>query len=380
MSDRRPLMETVWYGEGQGPRAMRLALAPFAAVYGGAVAARNALYGLGALPAGRAPAPAISVGSIRVGGSAKTPFVLWLARRLIAEGMKPCIVTRGYGGTARENAFVLRATDASTNTIVERAGDEAVLLALRSGCPVAVGASRLQACEVAYRKLAENFEPPDVFLLDDGFQHRALARDADIVMTDGSEPGLALLPAGPLREPLSALGRADAEVRVSMPHTGDGAEAGRRKPVPDFPKTVPVPDFRHATARLRATMLVSAVTDAGGYDPSWLDGRRVIAVAAIARPERFLADLERAGARVVAEVLRRDHHRYDERDGAAIDAAVAANAGAAVVTTEKDLVKLAHLRPRLAMLALRVEIEMDRPSDEVELVRMLIDRASRRRR
>src|SRR5205085_4794016 len=125
-------------------------------------------------------------------------------------------------------------------------------------------------------------------------------------------------------------------------------------------------------AVMRPSMLVSSVADVKGESPSWLSGRSVVAVAAIARPERFLADLERSGARIDQAILNRDHHRYEEPDGVEIDRAAAASPGSIVVTTEKDLVKLTHLRPRLRMLALRVEIEMQDRRDEQALTALLL--------
>lgn len=351
---RPPSVEDIWYGDSPAARALRAALAPASALFGAGVAARNALYASGLLRAGRAPARVVSVGGLRVGGAGKTPFVLWLARRLCEEGMRPCIVTRGYGGSGGENAFVLRATDASTNTIVDRAGDEAVLLAIRSGCPVAVGHDRLAACRTAWKKLIENGEPPDVFVLDDGFQHRALARDVDIVMTSGADASMRLLPAGPLREPVSALRRAAVAIALTTP---------------DAPAAASADGATHfIRAAMRPSMLVSSVADVSGHSPSWLSGRDVVAVAAIARPERFLDDLSRAGARIVKAIVRRDHHRYDESDGVEIDRAVTASPASVVVTTEKDLVKLTHLRPRLRMLALRIELEIESRRDENTLI------------
>src|SRR6185369_3246043 len=238
--------------------------------------------------------------------------------------------------------------------IVDRAGDEAVLLAIRSGCPVAVGHDRLAACQTAWKKLIENGEPPDVFVLDDGFQHRALARDVDIVMTSDADASMRLLPAGPLREPVSALGRAAVAIALAAPDARAAASATGAT--------------RVIRAAMRPSMLVSSVADVSGDAPSWLSGREIVAVAGIARPERFLDDLSRAGARVTAAIVRRDHHRYDEPDGAEIDRAVASSPGAVVVTTEKDLVKLTHLRPRLGMLALRVELELESRKDENTLI------------
>ncbi|MFN2375357.1 MAG: tetraacyldisaccharide 4'-kinase [Candidatus Binatia bacterium] len=325
--------EGLWYSGSAAARFARAALAPAAAAYGAVVSLRGFLYDRGLLQVSRAPAPVVSVGALRVGGAGKTPFVLWLATRLVARGLRPCIVTRGYGGRGDGAAPRLVTRDlAADPQVVNQAGDEACLLALRSGLPVAVGRDRLAACRLALRDAGSI----DLFLLDDGFQHRRLARDLDVVLVSGSESREALLPAGPLREGPGALRRAGIVVR-----TGAGG----------------LPSAAVLGARTKPEMLVSSVGDEHGEDPSRLAGRRVVAVAAIARPGRFLADLEACGADVVASVLRRDHHLFDADDRREIDEAAAQ--ADLVVTTEKDLVKLAGSRPHPRWRALRIAVEVD---------------------
>lgn len=365
---RRDPWEKLWYSPGAGPAGLRLALSPLSALFAAAVAARTALYDRGFLEVGRAEAPVVSVGGLRVGGAGKTPFVAWLARQLREDGLSPCIVTRGYGRDDSpersrrlgEEPFLVDEAAVATPAMVAAAGDEAVLLARRSRVPVVVGADRVRACAAAVKGLGR---APDVFLLDDGFQHRGLARDLDIVLVAGTEEGERLLPAGPLREPVTALGRADVVVEVA-PAAGRG-RAGEGPGV--------------ARRRLRARCVVSAlvdrVDDEAGADPSSLAGRSVVAVAAIARPERFLADLRATGARVVATVLRRDHHRFDESDRRILEAEAA---GAdLVVTTEKDLVKLEHLDLTVPVRALRIDLVFEEPADQQALlarVRAAFDR------
>ncbi len=353
-------LESLWYGVAAWSRVARAALAPLAAAFGAASALRGALYDRGVAAVRRAPRPVVSVGSLRVGGAGKTPFVLWLVARLQQEGYRPCIVLRGYGGEAGASPILLDAESATDPRAVERAGDEAVLLALRSGVPVVAGADRQAACVFAIARLAGTARDPDLFVLDDGFQHRALARDVDIVLVAGSEASERLLPAGPLREAAGALARADAVVLV----------AG--EPDPAFLGARPHGALA-VCARTRARALVRSVGEADGQredagrDVRTLAGRRVVAVAAIARPGRFLRELERLGAVVVARVLRRDHHRYDAADVAEIEAAAAA--ADFVVTTEKDLVKLQAMRLGAAPLALRIELEVDDGDAIVDLVR-----------
>lgn len=344
-------LETLWYGDGPAAAVARAALVPLSAAFGAGVALRGALYDRGVLAVRPAPRPVVSVGSLRVGGAGKTPFVLWLVARLREAGYRPCIVLRGYGGEAAVSPILLDAASAGDPAAVARAGDEAVLLALRSGVPVAVGADRSAACALAIARLAGTARDPDLFVLDDGFQHRALARDLDVVLVAGSEARERLLPAGPLREPATALGRADAVVLLG-----------------DEPGAASVPfGALGVRARVCATALVRSVAEDPGPDPRALAGRRVVAVAAIARPGRFVRELERLGADVVARVLRRDHHLYGEADLAAIESAAAA--ADLVVTTEKDLVKLAATRVAARLVALRIALTVDDGDALVDLVR-----------
>jgi tetraacyldisaccharide 4'-kinase len=351
--------ESLWYSPGAGAAAARLALSPLSLLFGAGVRVRSGLYDAGLVATRSAPAPVVSVGSLRVGGAGKTPFVLWVARTLARCGRRPCLVSRGYGGQAEASRpWVLDAAGAAAADAAARAGDEAVMLALRSGLPVAIGADRAAACASATATLAAAGAAPDVFVLDDGFQHRGLARALDIVLVTGREAGERLLPAGPLREPASALARAGVVV-VMGEATGPparGVPAG-------------VARSTHVVgASTVATGLVADVSDEVARPLEELRGRRVVALAAIARPERFLAELRRAGAEVVATILRRDHHRYDSGDRREIEAASAA--ADLVVTTEKDLVKLAGAvsgAMRAPLAALRIDVAFASEADEERL-------------
>ncbi len=336
-------LEHLWYSAAPTAAAVRAALSPLSLLFGAGVRVRSELYDRGLAAIERAPLPVVSVGALRIGGAGKTPFVLWLARELRRRGRRPCIVTRGYGGKPDgPSPWVLDRSAAAMPGAAARAGDEAVLLALRSGVPVAIGAERARACEIAISGLAGTPAAPDLFLLDDGFQHRALARGLDIVLVAGTEAEERLLPAGPLREPVSALTRADAVVTMfgSRETARRGAIGNPAQGLGAFP---------------RAIGLVRTVTDPDTTDAAALSGKRVLAVAGIARPERFLEALRGMGADVFATVLRRDHHRYRDVDLREIDAA---SSGADfVVTTEKDLVRLEGARFRAPLCALRIEVE-----------------------
>ena len=341
------LAEHAWSGETPGARLVRVALAPAAAMYGGVVRARNALYDAGWLGATHVPAEVISVGNLTVGGTGKTPTALWLAGRLAARGRRVAIVARGYG--KRRPGVVVVGERGTALVSPSEGGDEAVMLAQRFAGPVVTGERRADAARTACERFG-----CDTIVLDDGFQHRALARDADLVLV---APGATrLLPAGPLREPLAGLRRARAVLAVG----GDGAWP----PVPPAPPGVAV--FR---ARLSATALVRAQADRWQEAP--LDTLRdgpVIAVAGIARPQRFVRLLEAAGVAVAGIVAFPDHHPYGPGDVAALGAAAAQGT---LVTTEKDLVKLAALPGVPAVAAVRVVLEVE---DGEALVERLVQR------
>lgn len=316
MSLETHFRETVWPRRGAAGRAEAAALRPLSALFGLGVGLRGLGYRLGLLPSRRAPVPVVSVGNLVVGGTGKTPVTLWLADGLRARGARPAIVSRGYGGRAGGVTVVSRGAGPEVGPDV--AGDEPVMLAKSFAGPVVVAPRRLDGARAAAGLGA------DVVVLDDGFQHRALARDFDLVLLDGRCG--TLLPAGPFREPLSALARADAVLLVAR----DADE-----PV------APPPGLRVAAyqATLEAGAVVESVAGAWRAHPMGrLAGRRVIAVTGIARPEPFYALLRRWDATIDEVFEYPDHHRYTieqwqriARRGHDVDL---------IVTTEKDLVKL----------------------------------------
>lgn len=308
--------ETVWPRRGAVGRAEATALRPLSALFAVGVGLRGLGYRLGLLRTRKAPIPVVSVGNLAVGGTGKTPVTLWLAEGLRARGARPAIVSRGYGGTATRVTVVSRGAGPEVGP--EVAGDEPVMLAKGFAGAVVVAPRRLDGV-VAAAQLG-----CDVAVLDDGFQHRAIARDFDLVLLDGR--GGALLPAGPFREPLRAVSRADAVLLVAKDED-DMVE--------------PPPGLR--VAAYRATLEAGAVVEsvAGAWQAhsmGRLAGRRVIAVTGIARPEPFYALLRRWDATIDEVFEYPDHHRYTieqwqriARRGHDVDL---------IVTTEKDLVKL----------------------------------------
>jgi tetraacyldisaccharide 4'-kinase len=291
---------------------------PLAHIFGVGVWARNALYDRDMLPHRRLEGPVISVGNLSVGGSGKTPFVILLGQLLKARGMRLDILSRGYG--RRTRGVLLVDPGGSSRDF----GDEPLLMARRLEVPVVVGEDRYQAgC------LAEARFGSQLHLLDDGFQHRALARDFDIVLVTPEDVRDRLLPAGRLREPLSSLRRADAVVLAS------GASAGA------FPldgKTV----WRVRRGILSNNIPASPVVFCG-----------------IARPQSFLLQLRKAGIEPVAEAVFGDHHAYSDRDIHDLLELRRQSEAGGFVTTEKDAINLggylSALDP-LAVVPVRMEL------------------------
>ena len=330
-----------WEPRTASERAVQLALIPASLAYGAAVAIRNRLYDAGWLEQARVDARVLSVGNLTVGGTGKTPAALWLAQALADRGRRVGIIARGY--RKRRPGVVVVGVNGTPLVSAEEGGDEAVMLARRFAGPVVTGERRADAAAEACARFAV-----DTVVLDDGFQHRALARDADLVLLADDEASRHLLPAGSRRELLGALTRARALLAV-----GDGD--ARSSPAPGLP-----PQFH---GRLVPTSLV---------DQTWreaplgaLGGARVVAVSGVARPDRFIATLERCGARVVERLVFPDHHDYSPADVARI---VSAGRAGELLATEKDLVKLAGRSGLEHLRGLRVTLQVDDGDRLVDLL------------
>ncbi len=308
-------LERSWYAGERLPPLRRAAAGVAAGLFGAAVRARNAAFDRGLLSARRVPGlRVLSVGNLNVGGTGKTPVVIHLARLLAAQGVRAVVLSRGYGRGTHSPVLL----DAARGPLPDAAtaGDEPLLIARSCpGVPVWVGAQRAALAVRAKEELLAQ-----VVLLDDGFQHRQLARDADLVVVDeavGFGNGR-LLPAGPLREPLAGLARAALVWRV---------EAPQPRPLPPF--AVPVVRARHGP--------VAVVAPDGAQLPlEALRGRAVVAFAGIARPERFLRAATQLGATVVEQRLFADHQPLPAAELEALGTA----RGAWLLTTEKDLARL----------------------------------------
>ncbi len=264
-------------------------LLPLAALFGAVALARRFLYRRGWLKPVPIPVPVIIVGNIAVGGSGKTPAVLWLAAQLRLAGFRPGIISRGYGGSSRAATLVSSASDAY------ECGDEAVLLAQLAGCPVVTAADR----PAAALYLLERHPECNVILSDDGMQHYRLRRDIEIAVVDEQVLGNRwLLPAGPLREGVARLGSVDM-VLAHGPLSASLKE--RLAAVPVYEMTLRGAFFR----------LLSDPSQICGIED--LRGRRIHALAGIGRPERFFSQLEAMGLEVERHAFP-DHHRFTPAD------------------------------------------------------------------
>ena len=330
-----------WEPRTASERAVRLVLVPASLAYGAAVALRNRLYDAGWLEQARVDARVLSVGNLTVGGTGKTPAALWLAQALARRGRRVAIVARGY--RKWRPGVVVVGVSGTPLVSAEEGGDEAAMLARRFAGPVLTGERRVDAAAEACARFGV-----DTIVLDDGFQHRALARDADLVLLARDEASRRLLPAGSRREPFAALARARALLAV-----------GDREPcswsAPGWP-----PQFH---GRLVATALVDGTWREAALDA--LAGARVVAVSGVARPERFIATLERCGARVVERLAFPDHHDYSPADVATM---VSAGRGAELITTEKDLAKLAGRVGLEHLRGLRVTLQVEDGDRLVDLL------------
>jgi tetraacyldisaccharide 4'-kinase len=310
---------------------------PLSAIYGVAVGVRNALHDRGLLGARKLQGPVISVGSVSVGGAGKTPFVMLLGELLQARGVKFDALSRGYGRKTRGVKLVDPAGSA------QEFGDEPLLIARKLQVPVVVGEDRFEA-----GRFAEEQFGPQMHLLDDGFQHRALARDFDVVLVTPQEASDQLLPSGHLREPLKSLRRADAVVLAG----GAPKEA--------FPL-----DGKRAW-RVRR-----------GIAPRNIPPRPVV-FCGIARPQNFLLQLRTANIEPVAEAFFRDHHPYDEKDVRELLQLKQRSDAGGFVTTEKDAVNLGGYLSSLEPLAVvPVKMELENADDAVDTMLRVIEERRR---
>ncbi len=294
-------------------RPLRILLWPASLLYGAVAAVRTRLYAKGWRKQKHLKGAVISVGNLSVGGTGKTPMVIWLAEKLLQRGKRVAVLTRGYRGS-------------------DGTSDEVELMRARLQDRVFFGVGKNR---FAQGQFLESKQAIDVFLLDDGFQHLQLARDLNILLLDASRPmgGQALLPSGPMREPLSAVERADVLI---------------------FTRTENAAGARDAIQRIWKLPLFSASTVLLGFRRSGddafllkvanlLDGP-FFAFCGIGNPEAFERDLKLWGVPIVGKMFFRDHHRYTVEDMRTVEGAAASAGAKALITTEKDSWNLSSVK------------------------------------
>ncbi|HWG76011.1 MAG TPA: tetraacyldisaccharide 4'-kinase [Steroidobacteraceae bacterium] len=335
-------LQNIWYGQARAPWSLRT----LSALYGGAMRLRAGAYRRQLLSQRGGGCPLIVVGNLTVGGSGKTPLVIWTCEQLRALGLSPGIILRGYGGSLAQRGGVHLVDARSDPRLL---GDEAVLLAQRTGLPVVVGRDRVAAA----RQLAR--APIDVIVADDGLQHLRLARDLELVVIDAAR-GLGngrLLPAGPLRESAARL----AEVQALILN-GEPAHAA------PLPATKAVPRFH---MRLVGERLFALDASGRQLELASLRGRAVHAVAGIGDPARFFRQLRAAGLTPTEHAFP-DHHAYRREELSFAD-------GVPLLMTEKDAVKC---RPLGLHDAWYLPVSASFPPAEAGALRELLQAAVRR--
>jgi tetraacyldisaccharide 4'-kinase len=293
--------------------------------YRAGVRLKRLSYDMGLRRIERVPVPVICVGTLTVGGTGKTPAVIAIARRLAEWGKRPAIVSRGFGGAKTDDEILLVSP---TESDWRRVGDEALLTArMLPKVPVFVGVNRAAAARRAIEQRAA-----DVIVLDDGFQHWRFARDVDVVLLDGTEPvgNGHLLPRGPLREPVSALHRADL---IVLTKSNLAEEAGAWAQRLSTRLHAPVVQAIHRPMRLWDLAKGEA------HDLTELRGKRVVSASGLARNESFQSLLRASGAEVEAALDFADHQDYAATQWEMIRRVVRESGDVTLVTTAKDAVK-----------------------------------------
>ena len=308
--------------------ALACALWPVSLLFGGLSALRRALYRSGMQQSTRLPVPVVVVGNIFIGGTGKTPLTIWLAQALRAAGFTPGVISRGHG------ASVAAARAVTPDADPQQVGDEPLLIARRTGCPVFVGRARAAAGQAL---LAAHPEV-DILITDDGLQHYALQRDVEIVLFDARGAGNGwLLPAGPLREP--ATRRRDFTV-VNAPEI-----------TPQLAASVGGAPFGMT---LEGTLAEPLASPGQGVPLASLAGKRIVAAAGIGNPGRFFAMLRAAGLEV-DELALPDHHDFLDQPFARVEADI-------ILITEKDAVKCGQIEqlrndPRLWVVPVTARLD-----------------------
>ena len=322
------------------------------AIYGKIMNLRNAQYDSGVFETHDLGARVISVGNITTGGTGKTPIVAYIAEVLAARGEKVCILTRGYGRIEKKQRVLISDgdrvfADAATG------GDEPVELAqkLLGKAVIIADADRVSAAEWALRKFGVT-----TFVLDDGFQHRKVKRDLDIVCIDATNPcdRGKMLPLGRLREPLAGLARADCIIITRSDLVDDITELRAR-----------LTKWNSDAVMFEAKNVISAITPIEEFHAKTQRSQsksmsgRAFAFCGVGNPESFFEQLKRAGVEPVATKSYADHHFYSQADVSEIEASAKSYGAEVLLTTAKDAVKIANLKCEIPCFVVEIETEIE---------------------
>lgn len=336
-------------------------LSPLSIIYRAITSTRLHGYKLGLLSTATLPVPVISVGNLTTGGTGKTPLVEWICRRIAVDGLRVCVLTRGYGRPNPKTQVVVSDGDRILSNERE-SGDEPFLLAenLLGLTAVISNPNRIAAGRWAIENLGTQ-----VFVLDDGFQHLKLSRDLNIAVIDATEPwgGDRLLPNGRLREPKNELARADCAVitRTDQSRTADSIPAV----IHEFAGAIPIFKSRMVNSKLLAL----------DGQPAESPGELMGAFCGIGNGDAFFDQLRRAGFNLVFTHAFPDHYQYKQSD---LDSLVttAKNKGtASLITTAKDAIRLRSLNLPIPCYVSEIHVEIDNEDAFVELIRKALSRA-----
>lgn len=351
-------LTNLWYQEQLQPadRVMLALLWLPSVLYGLVLKLRAWVYAAGLFGTHRLPRPVISIGNITVGGTGKTPITAHIARKLIAQGLKVCVISRGYGGSL-EGSVALVSDGVTIFEKPEASGDEPYLLASTvPGLCVVIGSNRYQA-----GLLAMDLLQPDIFLLDDGFQHLRLHRDLNILLLDARMPrgNGHILPAGPLREPWGATQRAQLQIFTRS----SGSMAQQTDTIPSCYARYLLTSFQQVNSGETIPLAV-------------LQQQNILAIAGIAKPESFFQGLQDIGITPAGTLALGDHQAYDQATVAAISQVAAESGASWVVTTEKDAVKLAQtaLFRQFTLIAAHLELDFQHEEHLNEGIKRIVYR------
>ncbi|MBU6452493.1 MAG: tetraacyldisaccharide 4'-kinase [Cyanobacteria bacterium REEB67] len=353
LSEKKPIVERL-ESLAESPY-MKLLLWPASLFYGLGAWLRGLFFDLGLARSVGAPVPVISVGNITVGGTGKTPVVIDLATRMIASGVKVAILSRGYGRLTKASTVVVSAGYGPIAGVLDSGDEPSQMAQAVPRAVIIVDSLRSRAAYLAVKKYGAN-----LLLLDDGFQHRKLRRDLDVVLFDYNDliDELKLLPAGRLREPLSGLARASTIVVTKIP----SAERFDSVVVDDLArlsgrlaKLAPKAVLRYC--RFTPRYLINGESGES-MDLADLRGKKVFVFSGIATPDSLVANVHETGAELSGLLEFGDHHWYSPGDLAAIEKSFNESGAAYIITTEKDMVRLpqtASLRAKTLAMVLATE-------------------------